>query len=64
MYLLIIMSHTTPLHAACGIETIEPATQWLPQAECFRPNLRSLAQNLFFNKLFVNVQFIKMGGNI
>ena len=26
MYLLIIISHTTPLHAACGIETIKPAT--------------------------------------
>ena len=55
MYLLIIMSHTTPLHAACGIETIEPATIVAATSRVFfhQPPF-ARAKSIFFNLYEIN----------
>ena len=55
MYLLIIMSRTTPLHAACGIETIEPATIVATTSRVFSPQPPfARAKSIFFT-LFLKV---------
>ena len=56
MYLLIIMSRTTPLHAACGIETIEPATIVAATSRVFSPQppfarAKSIFLNIIYNCL-------------